>query len=47
MPRKGLKYENNELKFDEEKRKSDENKSDEKNTMEILRSIAETVDPMI
>ena len=44
---KGTKYEDNKLVIDEEKKKLDEGKSDEQITMEIIRSIAETISPMI
>ena len=44
---KGLKYVDGKLVIDEDKKKIDEGKSDEKVTMEIIRDIAETIDPMI
>ena len=44
---KGSKYVDGKLVIDEDKKKIDKEKSDEKVTMEIIKDIAETIDPMI
>ena len=44
---KGTQYEDNKLVINEEKKKLDEGKSHEQITMEIIRSITETISPMI